>query len=135
MGNRICTEETPFRYDDYVALTMQCQSGLVARVSANFGCVDRHQHVMRVYGTAWTFISDDAGARYRTTRDPDMQAVPVALGTLPASKGDLIPAFVSAICHDADLDAETQSHFDVISIVSASDDSLRTNSITDVQYI
>ena len=135
MGNRICTEETPFRYDDYVAVTLQCQSGLVGRISANFGCVHRHQHVMRVYGTAKTFISDDTGPRCRTTRDPEMPAVPVALPTLPASKGDLIPAFVDAICHDADLAAETQSHFDVISIVSASDHSLRTNSITDVQYL
>ena len=44
MGNRICTRGTAFRYDDYVAATLQAPSGLVSRVTANFGCVHRHHH-------------------------------------------------------------------------------------------
>lgn len=134
-GNRICTEETPFRYDDYVAVTMQCPSGLVARISANFGCVHRHQHALRVYGTAETFFYDDAGPRHHISCDPERPPLPVALPTLPASKGDLIPAFVDAMLTDKDLAADTQTHFDVISIVAACDESLKTHSPTDVQYI
>jgi predicted dehydrogenase len=134
-GNRICTEGTPFRYNDYVAVTLQFPSGLVGRISANFGCVHRHQHVLRVFGREATFIYDDAGSRFHTDRDPAIQAVPIILPALPASKGDLIPAFVEAIRNDENLDAETQSHLDVISIIAACDASLKTRSMTEVLYV
>ena len=51
VGNRVCTAGTAFKYDDYRAATFSFESGLIGRITANFGCVHRHHHVVRVFGT------------------------------------------------------------------------------------
>lgn len=133
-GNRICTEQTQFRYDDYSAATFQFPSGLIGRITANFGCVHHHQHVLRVFGTKATFILDDMGPRIHRGRD-GTPGTPVDLATRPKSKGDLIPAFVNAVRNGSNLDQETQTHFDVIRILAACDEALKTKSITEIQYV
>jgi predicted dehydrogenase len=134
-GNRVCTQQTAFRSHDYVAATLRFESGLIGRITANFGCVHRHQHVVRVFGTQATFVYDDAGPRLHLTRDPVATAAPVALPPLPLSKGALIAPFVSAVLTDEDLDAHTQELFDVISICAACDESLRTCAEVEVHYV
>ena len=42
---------------------MRFPSGVIGGMTANFACVHRHQHVIRVFGTAATVISDDRGVR------------------------------------------------------------------------
>lgn len=96
-GNRLCSTDTAFRYDDYVAATFRFPSGLVGRITANFGCVHRHHHVLRVFGTKGTFLYDDMGARVHASRDSAATADPVHLSALPETKGDLIPAFVDRL--------------------------------------
>lgn len=134
-GNRICTEDSDFRYDDFVTTILWFPSGLAARITANFGCVHRHQHVVRLFGTDATFIHDDMGPRLHVTRDPEVAASPVTAFTLPKTKGDLIPPFVSAILGDEDLDADTQTIFDAISVCAASDRALRSNSAEEIYYV
>lgn len=134
-GNRICTEGTQFAYLDYVTATFQFSSGLIGRITANFGCVHRHQHVLRVFGTDKTFLFDDMEARLHSTRDPSIRAHPVALRALPATKGDLIAPFVSAILRDENCKAQTQEVFDAISICNATDLSIQTNSMVEIHYV
>jgi len=135
MGNRIASEGSAFRFYDYVTATMQNDSGVVARITSNFGCVHRHHHVLRIFGTKASFIYDDAGARLHTSRDALHSASPVDLSPLPLSKGDLIPPFISGILADEDRKAETQSIFDGMSISIASDHSLITQKPQLIQYI
>jgi predicted dehydrogenase len=135
VGNRICSRGTAFRYDDFVAVTMQCPSGLVARFTTNFGCVHRHQHVVRLFGTEATFLHDDAGPRFYQTRDPAVGATPLLLPALPSSKGALIPPFVDAIRTDRDMSAQTQLHFDVLSLCLACEEALRTGLPQEVCYV
>ena len=134
-GNRIVTENTEFRYEDYVTATLRSGSGLVSRITANFGCVHRHQHVVRLYGTQATFLYDDAGPRMHLTRDPSVAASIVSLPTLPATKGGLIGSFVSAILSDEDISTRTQEIFDVISICDACDRAVGANSVVKVRYV
>lgn len=134
-GNRICTQGSEFNYHDYVVATMQYSSGLISHVTANFGCVHRHQHVMRLFGTKETFIYDDAGPRRHATRDPLVAASTLALATLPKSKGELISPFISAILDDENLNAQTQEIFDVISICNAADQALKNSSMVEIQYV
>ncbi len=134
MANHISTEGTAFRYNDFVASTMQMDSGLVGRIVANFGSVHRHQHVVRVYGTKGTFIYDDFGARVHWTRDEDAPAVELDLPTLPADKGDLIPAFVSAVANDEDICEQTQAVFDGLSISAACDRAVQTQKLENINY-
>ena len=134
LGNRICSAETAFRYNDYVTATFQFPSGFIARITANFGCVHRHQHVVKVFGTDATFIYDDAGARLHTTREPSIPVERISLGTLPVSKGELIHPFVSAILQNEDINTHTQEIFDTIRICSAVESSLESGSVVPVEY-
>jgi predicted dehydrogenase len=97
VGNRIVTEGTRFRYHDYVSATFEFPSGLIGRITANVGCVHRHQHVVRVFGERATFLYDDQGPRLYRARDPGEPPRWLQHSPHPASKGDLIPAFVESI--------------------------------------
>jgi predicted dehydrogenase len=134
-GNRICTGATAFRYNDFAAATFEFDSGLVGRVTANFGCVHRHHHVMRVFGTQATFLYDDAGPRLHRSRDPALSAEQLAHAPLPAHKGDLVPAFVSAILRNADDSDQTQSVFDGIGVCIAADRAVATGKKERIEYI
>jgi predicted dehydrogenase len=135
MGNRICTKGSDFQYNDFVSVSLQSPSGLVSRVTANFGCVHRHQHVVRIFGTKETFIYDDMGPRLHLSRDPSVAASAIELSTLPETKGDLIAPFISAILDDENLDAHTQNIFDAISVCVASEEALQSESTVKVQYL
>ena len=134
-GNRLSTEGTAFRYQDFIAATFEFPSTMVGRIVANFGCVHPHQHVLRLYGTGATFLVDDAGPRWHESRDPAQGASPLTLDPLPAHKGDLLPEFVLAILSGRDWDAHTQAHLDTISVCVAADHALATNAPVKVTYI
>jgi len=135
VGNRICTEGTAFRYHDYVSATFGFASGLVGRITANFGCVHRHQHVLRVFGTKGTFIYDDMGPRLHTSRDPAVPTARLDLAAIPASKGEMIPIFIDAILKNADTRDQTQHEFDVISACLGADRALAVAKRVEIDYV
>ncbi len=134
-GNRVCTTGTGFRYNDFVAATLGFDSGMVARITANFGCVHRHQHVMRVFGTTASFLYDDAGARVHRSRDPLESATHIHQSPLPEDKGDLVPQFVAAVLGDAEDAEETQSVFDGISVCIAADRAVTSGKKERIEYV
>jgi len=123
-GNRIATAGTPFRYDDFVTSTFDFQGGMLGVVSANFGCAHKHQHVVRIFGTKATFLYDDMGARIYRERDPGGPAEMLAESPLPATKGDLIPAFLAGIADPEHGRRETEVDLRVIRACLASDAAL-----------
>jgi predicted dehydrogenase len=134
LGNRVCTSGTAFRYDDYQAATFQFGSPLIGRITANFGCVHPHQHVLRIFGTRATFLLDDQGPRVSHSRDSS-SLDRLDLATLPASKGALIPAFVERVLRRCDTAAEMQHEYDVISACVAAERAARLGERIDVEYI
>jgi predicted dehydrogenase len=134
VGNRIATEETSFGDDDFVASTFVFPSGLVGRITANFASVHPHQHVVRVFGTEATVLYDDAGPRLYRSRDPEVRPQRLDLDALPASKGELIPAFVEAIFAGEDGGPATQHELDVISACAAADRALAEGGTVDIEY-
>jgi len=135
VGNRIATRGSAFRYPDFVSATYRFPSGCVGRITANFGCVHRHQHALRVFGTKASFIYDDAGPRLHRTRDPSVAPSRLTLSPLPATKGDLIPEFVGAIAAREDWTDRTRHEFDVISTCLAADLSFAANQTTRIEYV
>jgi predicted dehydrogenase len=134
VGNQIATRGTRFRYRDFVAATFELPSGIVGRVSANFGCVHRHQHVVRVFGTRATFIHDDAGPRLHRVRDPGEPPHRLTDASEPRSKGDLIAPFVRAILA-GDSPAPAASHeLDVIAACIAADHAADTAQPQAIEY-
>lgn len=135
-GNRIATAHTSFRYNDFVAATFEFPSGLIAQVNANFGCVHRHQHVVRVFGTKATFLYDDAGARLHESRDPEQPSRRLEQPPLPAHKGDLIPDFVTSVLSESDDDtAMTQSFFDGVAACIAADRAVASGLPETIDYV
>ena len=96
-GNRICTQGSRFKRKDFVSAAFEFPSRLVARITANFGCVHKHQHTLRIFGTRGTVIVDDEGARWHRSRGPESRPTRLLWKRLPASKGELISDFVSLI--------------------------------------
>ncbi len=134
VGNRICTASTRFRHNDFVSATMQFPSGMVGRITSNYGCVHGHQHVVRAFGTEATFLYDDQGARLQVQRDPAPPASALEHDPLPPSKRVLIGGFVEAVVNDRDISDETQADLDVASICFASDASLRNRDEQEIHY-
>ena len=54
---------------------------------------------------------------------------------LPATKGNLIPAFVDAVVRDLDWSQHTQNMFDVISVCVACDAAVLANSPWEIKYV
>ena len=134
-GNRIATEGTDFRYDDFMASTFEFPSGAIGRITANFGCMHRHHHVIRVFGTEATFIYDDQGPRLHETRNEDGAAEMLDLETLPAHKGVLIPDFVDNILNSGDAEAPAEREFDLISVIAAADEALDASGPVEIGYV
>ncbi|HEY4181736.1 MAG TPA: Gfo/Idh/MocA family oxidoreductase [Kofleriaceae bacterium] len=134
VGNRIVTRDTQFRYPDFVAATFEMPSGAVMRITANFGSVHKHQHVLRVFGTKATFIVDDAGARLHTQRDPGGPPRVLDLAPVAANKGDLIPSFVDAILAGTDPAPAARHELDIISACIAADRALAAKQPLAIEY-
>ncbi len=135
VGNHLSTPEGAGGFDDFAAATFTFPSGLVGRITANFGCVHRHHHVVRVFGTEATFIYDDAGPRLHTSRDEDGRAEPIDLAPLPDHKGVLIPDFVDAILRGRESAAAAQREFDLVSACSAADQAKAQGTAVTVEYL
>ncbi len=135
VGNRIATEGTAFRYRDFAASTFEFPSGLVGRITANFGCVHPHHHVVRVFGTTATVLYDDAGPRVHETRDSASHARDLDVAPLPSSKGALIPAFLRTAATGAGVEEAGQRELDLISVCVAADRALQEGAPVDIEYV
>jgi predicted dehydrogenase len=96
-GNGIASRGSQFRGNDMVSALMTFQSGLIGKISANFGSVHPHFHRLVVYGTEATFENrPDAGLLWRS-RDPAVAPQMLTTAYPGIDKGDLIPSFVDAV--------------------------------------
>jgi predicted dehydrogenase len=106
-GNRIASENTDFRYNDMVAALLRFESGLVAKVSANFGCVFPHFHNVVVYGTEGTFVNGRNEAWLYNSRTPESQPQKVIEEYPGRSKEQLLHAFIDSLLGDDDASCVT----------------------------
>lgn len=134
VANKIATRDTAFRFPDFQAATFTFEKGMIGRISANFGCVHRHHHVIRVFGTKGTFLYDDAGPRICLSRAENEVAQPVSLNPLPDNKGIIIPGFIDSIA-SGDVEAAAQREFDLMAAVLAADKSLKTHKTQTIGYM
>lgn len=123
-GNRVATRDSRFRYLDFVISTFGFESGMTGVISANFACVHKHQHVVRLFGTKATFLHDDMGARIYTQRDPGGPAEVLSDAPVPATKGDLIPDFLEGVARAELGEEQTRMDLEVIAACLASDRAL-----------
>jgi len=134
-GNQIVTRDSRFRSNDFVSTTLEFDSGVVARITANYGGVHPHQHVVRVFGTKATFLIDDCGARLHRTRDPAGEVEWLEAEPHAAHKGLMVPEFVEAVLEGGHAQDNPQWVFDNLSVCAAADRSLATGLRETVRYV
>jgi predicted dehydrogenase len=134
-ANRICTAGTAFRHPDLVAALCQCEGGLVAKLTANFGCVRPHFHRLTLYGTRATFVhTPEAGLLYRS-RDPQQPPEQIALPYPGYHKGDFLHAFVRAILTGGQPAVTADEVFAAMSVCFAVEQALADGHATPVHYL
>lgn len=130
--SKIVTKDSSFKYHDFQSSVFKFESGLIGRVTANFGCIHNHQHVVRIFGTKGTFIHDDAGARIHWSRDPEKNIEYINLQPKPENKAELFHDFIQAIV-DNDFEYLAEREFELMSVVLAADAAL--DKPIEIEYI
>lgn len=133
-SNKIVTRDMAFRYHDFHSAIFTFPNGLIGRITANFGCVHKHQHVIRIFGTQGTFIYDDMGARLHRGRDHEQSVEMIDMAAKPTQKGLLIPDFITDILAK-NVKKRGQREFDLMSVVLAADAALSYNQPLEVEYL
>ena len=136
-GNHIATEDIDFRYNDFAAILMKFKNGMIAKVSANGGCVHPHFHRVSVFGTEKTFFNDISGGKLIGSRNPKTEITEVT-EKYPARshKGDVITSFIDSI---VDLDAKPvvscDDVFATMSVCFAAEKSIQDEMPLTIEYI
>lgn len=102
VGNQITSRGTQFRYRDCMTTLLEFQSGIIGKVSVNFGCVMPHFHPVAVYGTKATFVNDVPHGRLYISRDPAVSPQPVEQLYPGCAKHDLLRDFITAVLDGRD---------------------------------
>ena len=136
MGTNIAVQDSNFAHNDTVTALLRFESGTIAKVTANFGCVHPHFHQLSVYGTKATFLQNDSrGARIYESRDPTQAPKDVSAVYPGIEKGDMIPNFVHAILNNHDPEITKREVFDVMSVSLAIEEAVRTGTQVAVKYL
>jgi len=122
-SNKIATKNTAFRYHDFHSSIFHFKNNVIARVTANFGCMHHHQHVIRIFGTKGTVIYDDMGPRIHRARTENACAKSLDLQPKPAHKGCLLLDFVNIVL-SGNIEKTALAEFDLMSVVIAADRAL-----------
>lgn len=125
-GNAIATRGTQFKFNDCVAALLKFPSGVLAKITANFGCVFPHHHNVSVYGTKATFVHDRLGARLYISRDPDAAALPIDDAYSGPAKGDMLPAFVASIIDGTPPDVTADEVIDAMEVSLAIEEAVQS---------
>lgn len=96
-GNSIASSGSQFRGNDMVSALLTFESGMIGKVSANFGSVYPHFHRLVLYGTGATFENRPESGLIWESRDPVVAPRVLTTAYPGVDKGDLIPSFVDAV--------------------------------------
>jgi predicted dehydrogenase len=114
-GSDLGSRHTGFRGTDLVLALLRFESGLVAKIGANFAAHYTHHHRVLVYGTEGTFENLPqqiaTGARLWRGRDGGPPPLAVEEPYPAVAKGDLIPAFVEAALGRGEPDVTEEQAF------------------------
>ena len=134
-GNNIATKDSDIEIFDFMSTTFRFESGMIGRITANLGCIHRHHHILKIFGTKATFIYDDQGPRIHLSNDPKEKAKKIKYSSLPKGKSEILPIFINAIRQNIDSRKVTTEIFNVISILSCCNNSINSKREEKIQYL
>ena len=86
IGNKIVTKGSKFNYNDFHSSLFKFKNGLIGKITANFGCMHPHQHVIKIFGTKGTFIYDDRGPRIFYEKKENTSAIKLSYPAKPKKR-------------------------------------------------
>ena len=136
-GSKISTQGSSFKYNDFTAILMKFENGMIAKVSANGGCIHPHFHKLILYGAQKTFMHDIGGTKLLDSCNPQSEIKGSIDEEYPGrEKGDIIYSFIQSILHsDSEAIATTDDVFTTMSVCFAAEKAIKDNQPVIVQYI
>ncbi|MFC1584524.1 Gfo/Idh/MocA family protein [Fibrobacterota bacterium] len=134
-GNRMVTEKSAFRYNDFISAHLQFESGMIGKVSSNYGCVMPHFHMISIYGDKGTFFNDfDCGKLY-FSRDQEEPYEKLDEEYPGYHKGDLIRSFIDAVLGNGKAEITADEVFCTMSVCFAVEKSIEEGRPVQVNYL
>jgi predicted dehydrogenase len=99
-GNNISSKNSDFRFNDMVVSILKFESGLVAKISVNLGCIFPHFHKLDIYGTKSTFINGMKEGYLYKSCSPDNKVENITEAYPGIHKGDLLYNFIDSILYN-----------------------------------
>ena len=134
-GNNVCTKGTQFRFNDMAVALLHFQSGMIGKVSANFGCVFPHFHRLSVYGTQATFLNGQNEAYLYKSRDKEQMPERITTAYPGIHKGDLIHNFIDSIMHDKEPEIPHKEIIDAMCVCLAVEKAIQEKNPVKVNYL
>lgn len=135
MGNQIASEGSGFRFNDLVVSLLRFRSGVLAKMTVNFGCVQPHFHPLQIYGTAATFKNGLHSAELYTSRDPAIAPAAVTSAYPGTHKGELLYRFVESILGQAPQEVDADDVLRTMSVCFAIEQAVHACRTLSVDYI
>ena len=136
MGNKIATINTPLKFNSFAVLLLKFKSGIIAKITANGGCVHPHYHSMKVFGTKKTFVQNLESSIWIDSSENNMIPKKI-LEPYPAKelRGEVITSFIDHILDESiDPIVTKKEVFDVMSVCFASEEAMETGKTVSVNY-
>ncbi len=137
-GAGLASKGTSFDGNDQAMALLRFESGLIARVGANFAAVHPHFHRFLVYGTRATFENSPeapgAPARLWTSRDPGATPQSVTAPYPGLDKSVLIGGFLDAVSGTGEPDISELECFATVAVCLAIDRAMRTGAPVRIAY-
>jgi predicted dehydrogenase len=135
-GNQIASQESGFLFNDFAAILMKFENGMVAKVSANGGCVHPHFHKLSIYGTNKTFMHDIEGANIVETVESHPVFHKINKDYPGNEKDKIISSFVDSV---VDTKAKAINNaddvFNTMSVCFAAEDAVQKGQPIKITYL
>ena len=127
IGNNLVTKNTSFKQNDFSASLFNFKNGGIAKITANYGCVHNHQHVLKIYGTKKTFIYDDMGVRIYNKRDFNEVLTKFKVNKLYSGKDCLLKKYIKQLNSSKNINKDIiMNEINLMSVALSAEKSLNT---------
>lgn len=133
-GNQMASQGTSFRFNDMVVGLLQFESGLIGKVTANFGCVHPHFHAVNLFGTEATFMNGLEEGKLFTSRDPHTAPLSMTQPYPGTHKGELIANFIDGILSSVPLLVEKEAVMNSMAVCFALEEAVTRQQKIPVVY-
>jgi len=137
VGNDIATRNTPLKFNSFAALLLKFESGIIAKITGNGGCIHPHFHGLKVFGTKTTAIQSLSGAYWIKSSKNDINQKPIS-EPYPGKefRKEIITSFIDHILDESkDALVSQKDVFNVMSVCFAAEEAMITGKTVKIKYL